>query len=285
MKYFEEIESLRRHIALWRQEGCRVGFVPTMGCLHDGHLSLIHRAHDACDRVVASIFVNPLQFSVNEDYSEYPQDIESDSAKLNDAGVHVLFAPSVEEMYPDDQKGVTNVYVSEISNILCGVMRPGHFEGVATVVTKLFNIVQPDVAVFGCKDFQQLVVIRKLVADLSFPVEIIGAATGREPDGLAMSSRNVYLNDAQRRIAPRLFKMLKKARDRVLAGDHNYEKISVESTTSLELAGFRPDYFELRRADDLQAADENARRVVWLTAARLGHARLIDNLEFDMPVK
>ncbi len=285
MKYFEEIESLRRHIALWRQEGYRVGFVPTMGCLHNGHLSLIHRAHDACDRVVASIFVNPLQFSVNEDYSEYPKDIESDSAKLNDAGVHVLFAPSVEEMYPDDQKGVTNVYISEISNILCGAMRPAHFEGVATVVTKLFNIVQPDVAVFGCKDFQQLVVIRKLVADLSFPVEIIGAATGREPDGLAMSSRNVYLNDAQRRIAPRLFKTLKKARDRVLAGDHNYEKISGESTTSLELAGFRPDYFELRRADDLQTADENARRVVWLTAARLGHARLIDNLEFDMPVK
>ena len=285
MEHFEHIESLRRQIALWRQEGQRIGFVPTMGCLHDGHLSLIHRAHDASDRVVASIFVNPLQFSVNEDYSEYPRDIDTDSAKLADAGVHALFAPSVEEMYPDDQKGVTNVYVTNISDILCGAVRPGHFEGVATVVSKLFNIVQPDVAVFGCKDFQQLVVIRKLVVDLSFPIEIIGAATGREADGLAMSSRNAYLNDAQRRIAPRMYETLKKARDRVLAGERDFKKIGGESSTTLELAGFRPDYFELRRADDLRTADESARRVVWLCAAKLGNARLIDNLEFDLPDK
>jgi pantoate--beta-alanine ligase len=253
-----------------------------MGNLHDGHLSLIRKARERSDRVVASIFVNPLQFGEGEDFDGYPRTESRDQSLLIENGCDALFAPAVTELYPEGGMPVTIVEVPQLSNILCGAHRPGHFRGVATVVAKLFNLVEPDLAVFGEKDYQQLVVIRRMVEDLCFPVEIVPATTGREPDGLAMSSRNQYLTDNERAIAPVLFAELRKAVEALGSGKQTPEELCRAGLAALEEAGFRPDYFEIRRASDLAQVGEDDLRVVIMAAAWLGRARLIDNIQVDL---
>lgn len=272
------IADLRARLQAWRREGLRIGFVPTMGNLHDGHLSLIEAARERADRIVASVFVNPLQFGPNEDFDRYPRTPEDDSRLLESARCDLLFLPGVDEIYPEGRDQATRVFVRGISDVLCGAVRPGHFEGVATVVAKLFGIVQPDVAVFGEKDFQQFTILKRMTQDLSMSIEIVGAPTVRAPDGLAMSSRNRYLGEAERAIAPRLHAALLQARARVESGDRDMPAIEAEGLAALSAAGMRPDYFSVRDAATLEAPSGNARDLVILAAARLGKARLIDNL-------
>ena len=271
------IARVRERVRGWRAEGLRVAFVPTMGNLHAGHMSLIEAAREHGDRFVASIFVNPMQFGPNEDFAHYPRTPREDERMLAAAGCDLMFMPDVVEIYPNGPENAARVEVPMLSHILDGEFRPGHFQGVATVVTKLFNIVMPDAAVFGEKDFQQLAVIRRMVADLCLPVAVIGAATLREADGLAMSSRNQYLSAAERGVAPLLHRLLQAARQRLLAGAAE-QTVEAEGLAALSAAGFRPDYFAVRDARDLHPAQAHTRELVVLVAARLGKARLIDNL-------
>jgi pantoate--beta-alanine ligase len=274
------IASVRAHVARWRAAGERVVFVPTMGNLHAGHVSLIEAARKHGKRFVASIFVNPMQFGPNEDFAHYPRTPSQDAKMLSDAGCDLMFMPEVGEIYPNGSANATRVEVPGISNILCGEFRPGHFEGVATVVAKLFNIVDPDVAIFGEKDFQQLTVIRRMVADLCLRVEIVGAPTVREPDGLAMSSRNQYLDEGQRKLAPAIYKQLQQAVAALAAGSRDYAKIDGAGRAALDGAGFRTDYFSVRDASSLAPASPDTRRFVVMVASRLGKARLIDNIQY-----
>lgn len=276
------IAAVRKRVQAWRREGLRVAFVPTMGNLHAGHISLIEAARRHGDRFVASIFVNPMQFGPNEDFAHYPRTPQKDSGMLAGAGCDLMFMPDVAEVYPNGSQRATQVVVPELTSILCGAFRPGHFEGVATVVAKLFNIVAPDVAVFGEKDFQQLTVIRRMTTDLCMPVEIVGAPTVREADGLAMSSRNQYLTEEERRIAPRLHQALEAAIARLRSGDRDFTAIEGDGMRALEAGGFRPDYFSIRDSTDLRAPTATGHGFVVLTAARLGKARLIDNLQLTM---
>jgi pantoate--beta-alanine ligase len=270
------VAALREQVAAWRKDGLRVAFVPTMGALHDGHLSLVKAGLTEADRILVSIFVNPTQFGPNEDFAAYPRTEAADAGLLESAGAHAIFAPSVEEMYPAG--AATTVTVARVSEGLCGAFRPGHFAGVATVVTKLLNQAQPDVALFGEKDYQQLQVIRRLVADLDIPVAIRGVATLRETDGLAMSSRNAYLSAEERAIAPALHRILQETALKLRAGAGS-AAAAKKGTDAILAAGFSSvDYLELRAADDLApmpALDRPARLIV---AARLGKARLIDNI-------
>ena len=277
MERIEGLDQLRRRIAEWRRDGRRIAFVPTMGNLHPGHIALAQEARTHAGSVVASIFVNPLQFGPNEDLAAYPRTPERDAEMLVDAGCDLLFAPGVETMYPRGQADQTRVEVPGISNLLCGASRPGHFSGVATVVCKLFNMVQPDLALFGEKDFQQLLVIRRLVEDLDMPIEILGVATVREADGLAMSSRNGYLSVGERLIAPQLYRVLKAA-GTALAQGVAAARVEQDGVRALSAAGFRPDYVSVRRASDLAAPSRTDRDLVVLAAAYLGKARLIDNI-------
>ncbi|MGH7058233.1 MAG: pantoate--beta-alanine ligase [Acetobacteraceae bacterium] len=279
METVTNIAAVRERVHRWRGEGHRIAFVPTMGNLHAGHVSLIEAARRHGERFVASIFVNPMQFGPNEDFAHYPRTPTQDARMLSDAGCDLMFMPDVVEIYPNGSERATRVEVPGLSDILCGEFRPGHFEGVATVVAKLFHIVEPDFAVFGEKDFQQLTIIRRMAADLCMPVAIIAAPTVREPDGLAMSSRNQYLTDEERRTAPVIHQTLLAAVQRLRAGDRDFAAIERSGTAALERAGLRPDYFAVRRANDLSAPDPDARHLVVLTAARLGRARLIDNLQ------
>ncbi len=278
MQTVTRIAELRATLSAWRAQGLRIGFVPTMGNLHAGHMSLLAAARYRADRVVASVFVNPLQFGPNEDFDRYPRTPEEDAQLLQGAQCDLLFLPSVEEMYPQGRDQATRVHVRGLSETLCGRVRPGHFEGVATVVAKLFGIVQADVAVFGEKDFQQLTIIQRMTQDLSIPVEVVGAATVRAPDGLAMSSRNRYLTEAERAVAPRLHAALMTAVKRIDTGERDYESIEAQGQAWLLEAGMRPDYFAVRDALTLQAPGPASRELVVLAAARLGKARLIDNL-------
>ncbi len=270
--------QLRERIAAWRKAGERIAFVPTMGNLHAGHGSLVQAARAHAQRVVVSIFVNPLQFGPNEDFAAYPRTPEADRELLRTLQVDMLFAPEVEEIYPRDQQLTARVHVPGLEDILCGAFRPGHFMGVATVVTKLLNLVQPDVALFGEKDFQQLMIIQRAAIDLCMPVEIIGVPTTREPDGLAMSSRNRYLTAEQRAVAPRIFAALDRTRAAIENGARNFDELEQEGTKALQDGGFRPDYFAIRDANTLDIPSEGARDLVVLTAARIGRARLIDNV-------
>ncbi|MGH8260401.1 MAG: pantoate--beta-alanine ligase [Steroidobacteraceae bacterium] len=272
------VAAVREHVRRWHREGRRIAFVPTMGNLHAGHLSLIEAAARHGERFIASIFVNPMQFGPNEDFAHYPRTPREDESMLASAGCDLMFMPDVAEIYPHGLAASTRIDVPELSTILCGRFRPGHFEGVATVVAKLFNIVEPDVAVFGEKDYQQLTIIRRMAHDLCMPVEIVGAPTVRERDGLAMSSRNRYLTDEERPVAPRLFAELQRAAARLEAGESDYEALERAGGGALERAGFKPDYFAVR-ADDLSAPAAESRRLVVLAAARLGRARLIDNVQ------
>lgn len=278
MEIVSTIAAVRERVAAWRAAGERVAFVPTMGNLHAGHISLIELARRHGQRFVASIFVNPMQFGPNEDFNHYPRTPDRDAHMLADAGCDLMFQPDVDEMYPAGAAVATRVDVPALSTILCGEFRPGHFEGVATVVAKLLNIVQPDVAVFGEKDFQQLTVIRRMVADLCLPVSVVGAPTMRESDGLAMSSRNQYLGDAERALAPRIHAELQRALRRIAAGETDLVAIERDGAAALAAAGFRVDYFSVRRVADLLAPQPADRELVVLAAARLGRARLIDNL-------
>jgi len=279
METVTTIAAVRERVRRWRVEGRRVAFVPTMGNLHAGHVSLIEMARRHGDRFVASIFVNPMQFGPNEDFAHYPRTPAQDARMLTDAGCDLMFMPEVAEIYPSGSERATRVEVPGLSSILCGEFRPGHFEGVTTIVAKLFHIVEPDVAVFGEKDFQQLTIIRRMVTDLCMPVGIIAAPTVREADGLALSSRNQYLTEEERRTAPILHQTLLAAVERLRGGERDFDRIERLGIESLEQAAFRPDYFAVRRAADLGAPQADTRHFVVLTAARLGRARLIDNLQ------
>jgi pantoate--beta-alanine ligase len=273
------IAAVREHVQAWRRAGLRVAFVPTMGNLHAGHVSLIEAARQHGERFIASIFVNPMQFGPNEDWAHYPRTPREDERMLAEAGCSLMFMPDVTEIYPNGSERATRIEVPGLSRILDGEFRPGHFEGVSTVVAKLFHIVEPDVAVFGEKDFQQLTIIRRMVADLCMPVEIVGAPTVRDHDGLAMSSRNQYLTEAERALAPRIYEALQAAARRVRAGDVDFASIERAGFQALENAGFRPDYFSVRKSQDLSRASPLVRELVILTAARIGKARLIDNVQ------
>ena len=268
-----------------RCEGKTIGFVPTMGYLHEGHLSLIRIARKRADVVVVSIFVNPTQFGPNEDYDRYPRDFERDRKLCEKEGVDIIFAPSVEEMYPpDDLKNRTYVDIDgKMTKVLCGKYRPGHFRGVMTVVAKLFNIVQPDFAVFGQKDGQQLAVIRKMVKDLNFPIEIVAGPTVREPDGLAMSSRNEYLSPEERKVAPAIYKALVLGKTMIENGERDAKKVVAAVREFLENSGpFKVQYVEIVDADTMEILDQICGRVMIATAVFLGNTRLIDNVVVEV---
>jgi pantoate--beta-alanine ligase len=273
------IADLRSILGNWRRAGDRIAFVPTMGNLHAGHISLVDAACRQAERVVVSIFVNPTQFGAGEDYKTYPRTEAEDRKKLLAAGVDLLFLPEVREMY--DPAAKTVISVAGLSDLHCGAFRPGHFNGVATVVAKLFNIVQPDTAFFGLKDYQQFVIIRTMVRDLNIPVALIPVETVRETSGLAMSSRNGYLSDAEKENAAKLYLALCEAKDAVLAGDMAYADIERQAQSFLTGAGFKTDYFSICRSSDLAAASPEDRDIVILAAARLGKTRLIDNIYFS----
>ncbi len=281
MKTIDTPEDLRLQVGAWRAAGERIAFVPTMGNLHAGHLTLIAEARARAPRVVASIFVNPMQFGPAEDLDAYPRTLARDRELLETAGCDLLFVPGVATVYPRGSEAQTRVEVPGLSDVLCGESRPGHFRGVATVVCKLFNMVQPDVALFGEKDFQQLLVIRRMVEDLAMPVEIVGVPTVRESDGLAMSSRNGYLSAAQRTLAPTLRRVLTTARRALLEGAA-VASVEREADAALREAGLAPDYVQVRTAEDLRPATEADRDLVILAAAYLGRARLIDNLRVQL---
>lgn len=280
MRIVNTILELRAAINAWRLNGQSVALVPTMGNLHAGHLQLVSIAKKKADRVVVSIFVNPTQFGAGEDFETYPRTEREDQEKLAAEHADLLFLPTVADIYSADAK--TTITVTGLSDLYCGASRPGHFSGVATVVCKLFNSVQPDIAVFGLKDFQQLTVIKTMVRDLNIPVEIVGVDTIREPNGLAMSSRNGYLTDEEKSIAPQLYQALRDARDAILAGNPAYADIEQQALQFLQQAGFTPDYFSICRSTDLKKAATEDIDLVLLAAAKLGKTRLIDNIYFSL---
>ena len=273
------VAALRETVAGWRKQQERIALVPTMGALHRGHLALVEAARRRCERVVASLFVNPKQFGPREDFTAYPRDEAADLAKFREAGVDLVFAPTVEEMYPAGF--VTAVRVAGIGDELEGAHRPGHFDGVATVVSKLLLQCLPDIACFGEKDYQQLLVVRHMARDLDIPVKIEGIATMREPDGLALSSRNVYLSPEERRIAPLLYRVLNDTAAALAANPENVAATLQNGLAELRQAGFAPDYLELRDAADLSRMSRLDRPARLVAAAHLGRTRLIDNIPVD----
>ncbi|EPB2830655.1 pantoate--beta-alanine ligase [Escherichia coli] len=277
MLIIETLPLLRQQIRRLRMEGKRVALVPTMGNLHDGHMKLVDEAKARADVVVVSIFVNPMQFDRPEDLARYPRTLQEDCEKLNKRKVDLVFAPSVKEIYPNGTETHTCVDVPGLSTMLEGASRPGHFRGVSTIVSKLFNLVQPDIACFGEKDFQQLALIRKMVADMGFDIEIVGVPIIRAKDGLALSSRNGYLTAEQRKIAPGLYKVLSSIADKLQAGERDLDEIITIAGQELNEKGFRADDIQIRDADTLLEVSETSKRAVILVAAWLGDARLIDN--------
>ena len=279
MNIITTVEALRAQIAAWRKNGEKIAFVPTMGNLHQGHLKLIDVAKRHADRVIASIFVNPMQFGKNEDLDKYPRTLDADCAGLRAHQADALFTPTPELMYPRGLDVQTFVEVPLLGDLHCGASRAGHFRGVSTIVCKLFNLVQPDIACFGMKDYQQLAIIRQMVLDLSLPIEIIGVPTERAADGLALSSRNGYLTAEQRALAPKLYQLLQQLRSNILAGNHDYRALEQHAKAELSAAGFTPDYIDISARNDLTLAASAQQPKVILAAAALGTTRLIDNLE------
>ena len=277
MLIIETLPLLRQHIRRLRQEGKRIALVPTMGNLHDGHMKLVDAAKASADVVVASIFVNPMQFDRPDDLARYPRTLQDDCEKLNKRKVDLVFAPAAAEIYPQGIENQTYVDVPGLSTMLEGASRPGHFRGVSTIVSKLFNLVQPDVACFGEKDFQQLALIRKMVADMGYDIEIIGVPIMRAKDGLALSSRNGYLSAEQRKIAPGLHKVMNSVAEKLAAGERNLDEVIAIAAQELNEKGFRADDIQIRDADTLLDLTETSKRAVILMAAWLGEARLIDN--------
>ena len=283
MLIIETLPLLRQHIRRLRQEGKRIALVPTMGNLHDGHMKLVDEAKNAADVVVASIFVNPMQFDRADDLARYPRTLQDDCEKLNKRKVDIVFAPAPDQIYPHGTDSQTWVEVPGLSDMLEGASRPGHFRGVATIVSKLFNLVQPDVACFGEKDYQQLAVIRKMVADMGYDIEIIGVPTVRAKDGLALSSRNGYLTSDQRKIAPGLSKVMNAMAEKLRTGDNDIHEIIAVAEQELNSSGFRADDIQIRDADTLLELSPVSKRAVILMAAWLGQARLIDNKVVELP--
>lgn len=277
MLIIETLPLLRQHIRRLRQEGKRVALVPTMGNLHDGHMKLVDEAKARADVVIVSIFVNPMQFDRPDDLVRYPRTLQEDCEKLNKRKVDYVFAPAVEEIYPKGLEGQTYVDVPGLSTMLEGASRPGHFRGVSTIVSKLFNLIQPDIACFGEKDFQQLAMIRKMVADMGYDIEIVGVPIIRAKDGLALSSRNAYLTAEQRKIAPGLYNVMNSIAEKLIAGNRELQEIIAIAEQELNEKGFRADDIQIRDADTLLELTETSKRAVILAAAWLGQARLIDN--------
>jgi pantoate--beta-alanine ligase len=282
MEIVSTARSLRAQVGIWRHAGERIAFVPTMGNLHAGHLALVKQARAGAERVVVSVFVNPMQFGPQEDLASYPVTLEADEAALARAGTDLLFLPDVAEMYPDGIGETVRVVVPGLNAILEGQRRPAHFDGVSTVVAKLFNLVVPDSAVFGEKDYQQLLLIRRMVTDLCLPIRIDSVATVREPDGLAMSSRNSYLDATERGIAPQLYQTLLDVRTVVAAGERDYAGVEQASVLQLREAGFTPDYVSIRRQADLAVPGPGDHALIVLAAATIGRARLIDNVRISV---
>lgn len=274
------LETLRNLINQYRSLGHNIGFVPTMGNLHNGHLSLVEEAKKHADIVVVSIFVNPTQFGPNEDFDAYPRTLQRDGEMLKKQGADILFAPSVEEVYPH-WPNLTKVHVEQLGNRHCGASRPGHFDGVSTVVAKLFNMVHPDMAIFGQKDFQQLAIIRRMVSDLNFDIEIIGAPIIREENGLAMSSRNGYLSEQEKKQAAMIQQTLQWVKQQIEDGKHDLRHLEQQASEKLNQAGFVTDYLNIARQDDLEPAQINDSALVVLVAAFMGKVRLIDNIQIN----
>ncbi|MDC4167222.1 pantoate--beta-alanine ligase [Photobacterium damselae] len=282
MQTFADIASMREQVRTWRREGRRIAFVPTMGNLHDGHMRLVRKARKYADIVVVSIFVNPMQFDKPEDLQNYPRTLDDDLTKLDAEHIDVVFTPTPEMMYPQGLESQTFVEVPILSQMLEGALRPGHFRGVATIVTKLFNIVQPDVACFGEKDYQQLALIRQMVKDMAMDIEIVGVPTVRELDGLALSSRNGYLTVDERQRAPVLARTMRWVSSQMRGGRTDYDDLIVDANDQLRAAGLQPDASFIRDAVTLQPVSETSTKAVILMAAQLGKARLIDNQVVDL---
>ena len=277
MQTFDEISPIREQVRAWRREGRRIAFVPTMGNLHEGHLTLVRKAREHADVVVVSIFVNPMQFDKADDLNNYPRTLDEDLAKLNGEGVDLVFTPTPDVMYPQGLDRQTSVDVPGLSQMLEGALRPGHFRGVSTVVTKLFNIVQPDVACFGEKDYQQLALIRQMAEDMAMDIEVIGVPTVREMDGLALSSRNGYLTVDERQRAPVLARTMRWISSQMRGGRTDYSELVVDANDQLRAAGLQPDESYIRDAATLQPVGDETKQAVILMSAHLGKARLIDN--------
>ena len=286
MQRVSSVEQLRQSVAAWRAAGDRIALVPTMGNLHDGHMALFRQAYKHAKRLIVSTFVNPMQFGPSEDYERYPRTPDADSEILRRSGCDILFAPDVNEVYPRGLAFATRVQVPGFSEILDGEFRPGHFEGVASVVMRLFSIVQPNVAIFGEKDYQQLLVIRRMAADLFLPVEIVGSPTVRAPDGLALSSRNIYLSEDERAVAPKLYEELRRVAVAIDTDDESakdLQALETEARRNLRAFGFKVEYFTIRSANTLLTPSLSESELVILVAARLGRARLIDNTRATRP--
>jgi len=282
MQIFHQIASVRQALDAERAKGHRIGFVPTMGNLHQGHIELVKTAKANCDVAIASIFVNPLQFGLNEDWDKYPRTFEADSAKLREVGCDYLFCPSDTEMYPNGMADQTRVIVPTMTDVLCGASRPGHFEGVTTVVTKLFNIVEPDEAIFGIKDFQQLAIIRRMVEDLCIPVQITAGDIVREADGLAMSSRNAFISAEERPKANQLNRSLNWVKQQIENGNRDFASLEQEASRQIDQAGFRVDYFTVSESKSLQPAAHDDKHITVLGAMFTQGARLIDNVSLSL---
>lgn len=282
MLIIETLPMLRREIRRWRQDGKRIALVPTMGNLHDGHMTLVDEARERADIVVASIFVNPMQFDRPDDLARYPRTLQEDCEKLNRRGVDLVFSPSPGDIYPKGLETQTYVEVPGLSSLLEGASRPGHFRGVSTVVSKLFNLVQPDLACFGEKDYQQLALIRKMVADMGYDIEIVGVPTVRAKDGLALSSRNGYLTSDERKLAPALSKVMNSIAGKLSDGERHTDELIATAEAELSEKGFRPDGLAICDAETLRPLTTDSQRAVILMAAWLGNARLIDNQQVDL---
>lgn len=282
MEQATSVIELRQYVQHWRDHGLSIAFIPTMGNLHAGHMSLIEKGRSLCDRNICSIFVNPMQFGPNEDWDHYPRTLERDIEQLEAIACDLLYLPSASDLYPQGLDKISQVRVTGLIENYEGAHRPGHFAGVATVVLKLFNIVKPDISVFGKKDFQQYRVISKMVEDFNLDVQIIGQETTREPSGLATSSRNQYLDDAQKSEAAMIYQQLRKAAQQIIAGERDFSLIAQQAIASLDQAGFKTDYFSVCNAETLEAASVNDRDLVILVTAALGATRLLDNIEVSL---
>ena len=282
MNQANSVSELRQYIQHWKDHQQSIAFIPTMGNLHQGHLSLIEKGQSLCDRSICSIFVNPMQFGPNEDFNHYPRTLTQDIELLESVACDLVYMPTASELYPQGLECISQIIVTDLTETFEGAHRPGHFTGVATIVAKLFNIVRPDISVFGKKDYQQYCVIKKMTQDLNLDVEIIGQETSREPSGLAISSRNRYLNEKQKSRAALIYETLQDASDKIMRGENDFASIEKQATDNLNQAGFDTDYFNVCNADTLKPATTGDKKLVILVTTRLGDTRLLDNIEIDL---
>jgi len=282
MNQANSVSELRQYIQHWKDHQQSIAFIPTMGNLHQGHLSLIEKGQSLCDRSICSIFVNPMQFGPNEDFNHYPRTLAQDIELLESVACDLVYMPTASELYPQGLEGISQIIVTDLTDTFEGAHRPGHFTGVATIVAKLFNIVRPDISVFGKKDYQQYCVIKKMTQDLNLDVEIIGQETSREPSGLATSSRNRYLNEEQKSRAALIYETLQDASDKIVRGEKDFASVEKQAIDKLNQEGFDTDYFNVCKADTLKPATTGDKKLVILVTTRLGDTRLLDNIEIDL---